>query len=93
MPQIVEPEPRQARFLGQSSPSRPPAFYVPRRVKACDAVIDYSLTAELELGYERGKDEMQRLNGTKAFGPLAKPRKSGKSYVRERDDSFTCSRF
>ena len=72
MPQIVEPETGQARLLGYSSPSRAPAFQVPRWVKASDAVIDYSLAAEGELRDESGKDEVRRFHGAEAFRPPAK---------------------
>ena len=34
VPQIVEPETRQSRFLRQCPPGRAPAFHVPRRIKA-----------------------------------------------------------
>jgi hypothetical protein len=59
VPQIVEPEPRQARFLRQRSPCRPPALHVPRRIKASDVVVHYSLAAERELGYERSKQQRE----------------------------------
>ena len=74
MPQIVEPEPRQARFLRQRPPCRPPAFHVPRRVKSCDVVIHYSLAAEGKLGNEASKDVMRRLDRAEAFRSPAQPR-------------------
>jgi len=93
VPQIVEPESGQARFLRESSPSRPPALHVPRRVKASNVVIDDPLTAERELRDESGKGEVRRLHGAKAFRPLAKPCERRKSHIGERDDPLTCSRL
>ena len=93
MPQIVEPETGQARFLRQRPPSGPPTLHVPGRVKARDVVVDHSLAAERELRNERGKDVMRRLHGAKAFRSPAKPCKRRKSHVRERDNPFTSSRL
>src|SRR5579863_7141452 len=88
----MEPEPRQARFLRQRPPGRPPAFQVPRRVKASELVIDYPLAAERELRNKGSKDEVRRFHGAKALRPLAKTRKSRNSYPCERDDPFARSR-
>jgi hypothetical protein len=76
-------ETRQARFLRQRPPCRPPAFYVPRRVKAGEIVIHYSLAAESELGNEGSKDKVRRFNRAKPLCPSAQPCKSGERYVRE----------
>jgi hypothetical protein len=69
----VESETRQARLLRQSPPSRPPAFHVPRRVKAGDAVVNHLLAAEGELGDEGGKNIVRRFHSSKTFRPLAHP--------------------
>ena len=85
MPQVVEPEPRQARFLRQRPPSRPPAFHVSRRVKAGDVIIHHSLAVEGELGNKGSKDIVRRFNRAKALCSSAQPCNSGDRYVRERD--------
>jgi hypothetical protein len=56
VPEIVEPEARQARFLRQRSPCRPPAIHVPGWIEARHAIVNHSVTAEGELGNERGED-------------------------------------
>jgi hypothetical protein len=63
----VEPESGQARFLRQRPPCRPPAFDVPRRVKAGDVVIHYPLAAESELGNEGSEDVSYEVNEPDAF--------------------------
>ena len=93
MPQIVEPETRQARFLRQCPPSCPPAFHVPRRVKAGDVVVRSLFAAECELGNEGRKDVMRRFDRAEGLCSAAQPCQSRERHVRERNHSFASSRL
>jgi hypothetical protein len=93
VPQIVEPETWQPRFLGQCPPCSSPAIDVRSRVKAGDGVTNDLFPAEGKFGNERGKDVMCRFHWAKEFGPCPQSCQGGASNVCQWDCPLPGSRL